>query len=203
MKVIDFFRIKIILFIIQILILSLFIFYFRYHINIDFDSAVSIPQQEAQKVAQFVANYVLFNTSSGMIFIYFIWIMVSFIPDFVYNNFKEAYSMNLMTFFFPNFFALTFLYQHSKEYFNSNFLFHLLNSILIGLIITIISLLVSIFLKKIRKDKIDDHLEDLHIIANHIKSKCPKCGTEFDSKPTFCYNCNTKLILKPEENVEF
>ncbi|MCK4285048.1 MAG: hypothetical protein KAX18_02545, partial [Candidatus Lokiarchaeota archaeon] len=118
-------------------------------------------------------------------------------------NFKKAYSMNLMTFFFPNFFALTFLYQHSKEYFNSNFLFHLLNSILIGLIITIISLLVSIVIKKIRKDKIDDHLEDLHIIANYIKSKCPKCGTEFDSTPTFCYNCNTKLILKPEENVEF
>jgi len=203
MKVIDFFRIKIILFIIQIIILSLFIFYFRYHIDINFDSAVSIPQKEAQQVAQFVANYVLFNTSSGMIFIYIIWITVSFIPDFVYNNFKKAYSMNLMTFFFPNFFAFTFLYQHSKDYFNSNFLFHFLNSILLGLIITIISLLVSIFLKKITKDKIDDLLEDLHIVANHIKSKCQKCGTEFDSTPTFCYNCNAKLISKPEENVEF
>ncbi|MCK4287238.1 MAG: hypothetical protein KAX18_13595, partial [Candidatus Lokiarchaeota archaeon] len=70
--------------------MSLLIFYFRYHININFDSTVSIPEK---KVIQFVANYVLFNTSSGMIFIYYIWIMVSFIPDFLYTNFKKAYSM--------------------------------------------------------------------------------------------------------------
>ena len=200
MKVLDFFKIKIILFLIQNLILSLFIYYFGYQIDINFDSTVSIPQQG---IIQLVANFVLFNNSSGMIFIYYIWIMVSFIPDFLYNNFKKAYSMNLMTFFFLNFFALTFLFQHSKEYFDSNFLFHLLNSILLGLIMTIISLLVSIFLKYISKDKTDDHMEDLHIIANQIKSKCPKCGTEFDSTPAFCYNCNAKLILKPEENVGF
>ena len=199
MKVVDFFKIKIILFLIQNLILSLFIYYFGYQIDINFDSTVSIPQQG---IIQLVANFVLFNNSSGMIFIYYIWIMVSFIPDFLYNNFKKAYSMNLMTFFFLNFFALTFLFQHSKEYFDSNFLFHLLNSILLGLIMTIISLLVSIFLKYISKDKTDDHMEDLHIIANQIKSKCPKCGTKFDSTPTYCYNCNTKLIIKPEEKVE-
>lgn len=207
MKVVDFFRNKIILFSIQILILSLLIFYFRYHITINFDIKISLTQIEydnyvIQKgIIQFVANYVLFNNPSGMFFIYSIWIIVSFIPDFLYNNFRKAYSMNLMTFFFPNFFVFTFLYQHSGDYFNSNFLFHIINSILIGLIITIISLLVSISLKKVRKEKIDNHLEDLHIVANHIKSKCPKCGTEFDSTPTFCYNCNTKLILKPEEDV--
>jgi len=200
MKVVDFFRIKIILFIIQNLILSLLIFYFGYQIDINFDSTVSIPQKG---VIQLIANFVLFNTSSGMIFIYYIWIMVSFIPDFLYTNFKKAYSMNLMTFFFLNFFTFTFLYQHSKEYFDSNFLFHLLHSILLGLIITIISFLVSYSLKKITKDKAEEHLEDLHIVANHIKSKCPKCGTEFDSTPTFCYNCNAKLISKPEENVKF
>jgi hypothetical protein len=200
MKVIDFFRSKIILFIIQILILSLFIFYFRYHIIINFDTSVSLAQKG---IIQFVANYVLFNTASGMIFIYIIWIIVSFIPDFLYNSFRKAYSMNLLTFFFPNFFVLTFLYQYSEDYFNSNFLYHFLNSILIGLILTVISLLVSISLKKIRKVKIEDHLEDLRIVANHIKSKCPKCGTEFDSTPTYCYNCNTKIILKPEENVGF
>ncbi len=200
MKVIDFFRSKIILFIIQILILSLFIFYFRYHITINFDTTVSIPQKG---IIQFLANYVLFNNSSGMIFIYLIWIIVSFIPTFLYNNFKRAYSMNLMTFFFPNFFVHTFLYQHSVNYFNSNFLFHFLHSILIGLLITAFSLFISISLKKIWKVKTVDHLEDLQIIAYQIKSKCPKCGTEFDSTPIFCYNCNTKLILKPEENVGF
>jgi hypothetical protein len=179
--------------------LGLFIYFFGYQIEINFDSTVSIPQQG---VIQLVANYVLFNKSSGMIFIYYIWIMVSFIPDFLYNNFKKAYSLNLLTFFFLNFFAFTFLYQHSKEYFDANFLFHLLNSILLGLIITAISYLISIFRKYINKDKNDDHLEDLHAVANQIKSKCPKCGTEFDSTPTYCYNCNTKLITKPEEKVE-
>ncbi|MHA1987663.1 MAG: hypothetical protein ACW98D_13595 [Promethearchaeota archaeon] len=179
--------------------MSLFVYFFGYRIEIQFDSTVSIPQQG---VIQLVANYVLFNNTSGMIFIYYIWIMVSLIPDFLYNNFKKAYSMNLITFFFLNFFALTFLYQHSRQYFDSNFLFHLLNSILLGSIITIISLLISLFLKYINKDKTDDHLEDLHIVANQIKSKCPKCGIEFDSTPTFCYNCNTKLRIKPEEELD-
>jgi DNA-directed RNA polymerase subunit RPC12/RpoP len=200
MKVIDFFRSKIIIFIIQILILSLLIFYFRYYITINFDTTVSIPQKG---IIQFLANYVLFNNLSGMIFIYLIWIIVSFIPTFLYNNFKRAYSMNLMTFFFPNFFVNTFLYKHSVNYFNSNFLFHFLHSILIGLLITAFSLFISISLKKIRKVKTIDQLQDLKIIANQIKSKCPKCGTKFDSTPIFCYNCNTKLILKPEENVGF
>ncbi|MHA2280845.1 MAG: hypothetical protein ACXAC5_08335 [Promethearchaeota archaeon] len=111
--------------------------------------------------------------------------------------------MNLTTLFFPNFFVFTFLYQHSEDYFNSNFLFHLLHAILIGLIITLISLIISLSLKKIRKVKIDAQLEDLQIVANNIKSKCPNCGTEFDSTPTFCYNCNSKIILKTEDNVEF
>ena len=138
-----------------------------------------------------------------MIFIYMSWIVVSLIPDFLHNNFRKAYSMNLMTFFFPNFFVYTFLYQHSVNYFNSNFLFHLLQTILIGLVVTLISLIISLSLKKIRKVNIGAQLEDMQIVANSIKSKCSNCGTEFDSTPTFCYNCNSKIILKPEENVEF
>ena len=193
MKLIDFFRSKIILFSIQILFLSLLIFYFRYSITINFDITVSIPQKG---IIQFVANFVLFNNSSGMIFIYVIWIIVSFIPDFLSINFKKAYSMNLMTFFFPNFFAYTFLNKHSVNYFNSNFLFHFLHTILIGLLLTVISYLFSKFLKKIRKVKIVDHLEDLQTVAKQIRSKCPKCGTEFDSTPIFCYNCNTEINIK-------
>ena len=200
MKVIEFFRSKIILFIIQILILSLFIYIFHYNVNINLDNNGSIPQE---LIIQFIANYVLFKNLSGMFFIYVSWIVISLIPDFVHNNFKKAYSMNLMTFFFPNFFVYTFLYQHSVNYFNSNFLFHLIHTILIGLILTSISLIISLTLKKIMKVKIDAQLEDLQIVANQIKSKCPNCGTEFDSVPTFCYNCNSKIILKPEENVEF
>jgi DNA-directed RNA polymerase subunit RPC12/RpoP len=200
MKVIDFFRSKIILFIIQILSLSFFIYLFHYSVDINFDSDVSAPQE---LIIQFIANYVLFRNPFGMIFIYMSWIVVSLIPDFLHNNFRKAYSMNLMTFFFPNFFVYTFLYQHSVNYFNSNFLFHLLQTILIGLVVTLISLIISLSLKKIRKVNIGAQLEDMQIVANSIKSKCSNCGTEFDSTPTFCYNCNSKIILKPEENVEF
>ena len=200
MKVLDFFRSKIILFIIQILILSFFIYIFHYSVDINFDSDVSISQE---LIIQFIANYVLFRNPSGMIFVYMSWIIISFIPDLLHNNFKSAYSMNLTTFFFPNFFVYTFLYQHSVDYFNSNFLFHLLQTILIGLVITLISLVISLTLKKIRKVSSEAQLEDLQIVANSIKSKCSNCGTEFDSTPTFCYNCNSKIIIKPGKNVEF
>ncbi len=200
MKVIDFFRSRIVLFIIQILILSLFIYIFSYNVDINFDSDVTIPQE---LIIQFIANYVLFRNPSGMFFMYFSWIAVSFIPDLLQNDFKRTYSTNLTTLFFPNFFVYTFLYRYSENYFSSNFLFHLLHTILIGLIITFISFVISLSLKKIKKVKTDAQLENLQIVANKIRSKCPHCGTEFDSTPTFCYNCNSKITLKPEENVEF
>jgi len=198
MKIIDFFRSKIILFIIQILILSLFIFYFGYQFNIIFDIDASSAQK---RITQFIANYVLFNDLSGLFFMYFIWILVSIIPIFLYNDFKKAYSMNMMTFFFPNFFTYIFLYRYSKDYFNSKFSFHLLHSILLILLIIMVSIGISLTLKKITKVKIEEQIEDLNVIINNIKSKCPNCGTEFNSTPIYCYNCNNKLILKSEENV--
>lgn len=193
----DFFRKKIILIIIQILILSLFIYIFHYSVVIDFDSEISIPQSQ---IIQFLANFVLFRSPSGMVFIYISWVIISLIPDFFFYNFKKAYSTNLTSFFFPNFFVYTFLYQHSPNYFHVNFLFHLVHTILIGLMLTLISLLIYVALKKLRKDKIDTQLDDLQSIANNIKSYCPNCGIEFDSIPTFCYNCNSKIIIYPEEN---
>ena len=198
MKIIDFFRSKIILFIIQILILSLFIFYFGYQFNIIFDIDASSAQK---RITQFIANYVLFNDLSGLLFMYFIWILVSIIPIFLYNEFKKAYSMNIMTFFFPNFFVYIFLYRYSRDYFNSKFSFHLLHSILLILLIVMVSIGISLILKKITKVKIEEQIEDLNVIISNIRSKCPNCGTEFNSTPIYCYNCNTKLILKSEENV--
>lgn len=198
MKIIDFFRSKIILFIIQILILSLFIFYFGYQFNIIFDIDASNAQK---RITQFIANYVLFNDLSGLLFMYFIWILVSIIPIFLYNDFKKAYSMNIMTFFFPNFFTYIFLYRYSKDYFNSKFSFHLLHSILLILLIVMVSIGISLTLKKITKVKIEEQIEDLHVITSNINSKCPNCGTEFNSTPLYCWHCNAKLILKSEENV--
>jgi DNA-directed RNA polymerase subunit RPC12/RpoP len=198
MKLIDFFRSKIILFVIQILILSLFLFYSGYQFSIAFDSTVTISQK---RIIQFIANYVLFDNLASMSFIFFIWLITSLIPVFFYNNFKKAYSMNLMTFFFPNFFVFAFLYKLSRNYFNSYFLHHFLHSLLLGILIVVVSIGISLILKNIMKLKTKEQIENLNIIIDKIKSKCPNCGMEFNSTPIYCYNCNSKIALKSEENV--
>ncbi|KKK45515.1 hypothetical protein LCGC14_0697880 [marine sediment metagenome] len=199
MKILDFFRSKVIIFIIQIFILSLVLIFFNYNSPINFDSKVSPPQE---RIIQTIANYVLFRDFSGLIFIYSIWISISFIPIFIYNSFKRAYSMNLLTFFFPNFFVYAFLYNNSINYYKSNFLFHIIPTIFIGLIIVVVSFVGSFFLKKLGKPKIETRIEDLHIIMNQIKSKCPNCGTIFNSTPIYCYKCNSNIIIESEDNIE-
>jgi len=198
MKIIDFFRSKTIIFIIQIFILSLFISYFGYEFSINFDIDASNAQK---KITQLIVNYVLFNDLSGLVFIFFTWILVSIISIFLHNDYKKAYSMNIMTFFFPNFFGYIFLYRYSRDYFNSKFPFHLLHSILLILLIVIVSIGISLILKRIKKVKTEELIEDLQVVISNIKSKCPNCGTEFNSKPIYCYKCSKKLILKSEENV--
>jgi len=199
MKIIDVFRSKVIVFIIQIFILSLVLISFNYTSPINFDVNVSPPQE---RIIQTIANYVLFRDFSGLIFIYSIWISISFIPIIVYNSFKRAYSMNLLTFFFPNFFVYTFLSKYSPNYYKSNFLFHIIPTIFIGLTIVGVSLGGSFILKKLRKTKIETQIEDLHIIMNKIKSKCPNCGTEFNSTPIYCYKCNLNIMMKNEDTIE-
>ncbi len=198
MQIKDFFRIKVIVFIIQIFILSLVLVSFSYTSPINFDSRVTPPQE---RIIQTVANYVLFRDFSGLIFIYSIWISISFIPIIVYNSFRRAYSMNLLTFFFPNFFVYTFLYKYSPNYYKSNFLFHIIPTIFIGLFIVVVSFGGSFILKKLGKTKTETQIENLYIIMNQIKSKCPNCGTEFNSTPIYCYKCNSYVIIKNESKI--
>ncbi|MFX1346098.1 MAG: hypothetical protein ACFFBC_13145 [Promethearchaeota archaeon] len=106
-----------------------------------------------------------------------------------------------MTFFFPNFFGFIFLDRYSHDYFSSKFFFHLLHSVLLIILLVTISIGGSLILNKIVKSKTEERIEDLHIVVSDIKSKCPNCGTEFNSTPIYCYNCNTRLIIKSEENV--
>lgn len=193
MKIIDFFRSKIIIFIIQILILSLFIFYFGYQFSINFDIDASNAQK---RITQFIVNYVLFDEITGLFFMYFIWILVSIVPIILYNDYKKAYSMNIMTFFFPNFFGYIFLYRYSRDYFSSKFSFHLLHSVLLIFLIVMISIGVSLTLKKIKKVKTEELIEDLQVVISSIKSKCPNCGTEFNSTPIYCYNCEIEINTK-------
>ena len=196
MRIIDFFRSRIILFFIQMVLLSFFIYGLGYKFNVNFDAGLLIEQQV---IIQFLANYVLFDNLSGLCFIYIGWMLISLIPIFLYNNFKKAYSMNLITFFFPNFFLYIFLWRHSPEYFDSNFQFHFLQTILLGVTIVIFSIVLSIILNRITIDKIRTQKEDVSTLADKIKSICPKCGTKFDSIPRYCYKCNTDLSIYIEE----
>ena len=93
-----------------------------------------------------------------------------------------------------------FQYKYSRNYFNSNFIHHFLHALLLGLLIVVVSIGISLILKIIMKVKTEEQIENLNIIVNKIKTKCPNCGIEFNSTPIYCYNCNKKL-LKPEENV--
>lgn len=192
MKILEFFRNRIILFAIQIFLLTLLISFIRYTVQICFTSGIS---NEQRWIVQILANYVIFNNVSGLFFIYIAWILISLIPIFLYNNFKKAYSMNLVTFFFPNFFLYVFLSRYSKEYFNSHFSFHFFHTILLGIILAVFSIGISLILRRLTKVKPKTRDSELQTIKNHIKSKCPNCGAEFNSTPIYCYKCNTKLLV--------
>ena len=190
---------KIVVFLFQIVILSLIIYSFDYKFNINFDSDISI---EHKKIIQFLANYIMFDNLYNLVFIYSIWIIVSLIPIFIFNNYKKAYSTNLTTFFFPNFFFYVFLRNHYRLYFNANFLNLFIKTIILGIFIVSLSIVIALTIKAIIKPRAEVQYKDIQIIANKCKSKCPKCGTEFKSIPQFCYNCNTKLTMNMEDNVE-
>lgn len=190
MKIIEVFRNRLVLIIIQTLILNLIVLFFGYKINLNFDIETGYEQKV---IIQFLANYVFFDMLSGLFFIYLIWILVSLIPIFIYNDFKKSYSTNLLTFFFPNFFLYVFLSRYSPLYFDFNFPFHLMHTIIHGFVLVCLSIGLSFVLKKILKSKISDQIEELQIIASKSKVICPKCGIEFESLPKFCYNCNTEI----------
>jgi len=188
------FKTKIINFIIQILILSLFIYLFNYKYKINFDNDIT---EERKFVIQFLANFILFdlNNLSSLYFIYISWIIVSLIPILNFNNYKKSYSMNLTTFFFPNFFFYVFLYRYSPNYFNSHFPTIFTQTVFLGLFIVFFSLGLTFILKKIRKPKDFIQFEDLELIVQENKIKCPHCGTEYNSIPKYCYNCSKELLI--------
>ena len=67
MKIIDVFRSRIILFMIQILLLTLFIYVIGYQNEISLDVGISI---EREKIIQILANYTLFDNLFGLFFLY-------------------------------------------------------------------------------------------------------------------------------------
>ena len=77
MNINRFFRSKLILFCIQILILSLILYIFQYSFRINFDTETT---QVHRQIIQFLANYIMYEGWLNLLFIYLIWIFISFIP---------------------------------------------------------------------------------------------------------------------------
>ena len=199
MKIITFVKSKVILVIIQFLILTLVIYSFNHSYQIKFDSKTTIEQQI---IIQFLANYVIFDEINGMMFLGIIWICISLLPIIIFIDFKKAYSTNLSTFFFLNFFFYVFLYKYERNFFNTYFPTFITNSFLLGSTIIVFSIGLSIVLKHFKKLK--EKQKQIQFDTNEGKflMVCPKCGTEFQSIPMFCYNCNTKLVNGDESNSE-
>ena len=180
--------------------LTLMIYGFNHSYQITFDPLTPIEQQI---ILQFLANYVIFDDIGGMIFTSTIWFIVSLIPIIIFFDFKKAYSTTLSTFFLLNFFFYVFLFKHEKDFFDSHFPNFIINTLLLGSAIIVFSIGLSIVLKYLKKRR--EKQKEVQFSTNDQKylMVCPKCGTEFQSIPMFCYNCNTRLVNGEDANSEF
>jgi len=190
MKIKSLFKSKLMIFCIQILILLLSNALFNYRIQIDFDLSTDPRAGEQQFIVQLLANIILYNTNYGFSYIYITWVIISLLPILIFNNFRKAYSMNLTTFFFPNFFFYVFYWRYSITSFSSVFPTFLVETFILAITIVIISIGLSFVLKLIRSEEKKVDITDIEL---KNRSECPQCGAKFDSKPKYCYNCNTYL----------
>ena len=199
MDIIKVLRSRLVIFLIQlsILLLTINLVEYKYELNLLLFPKPEETTEEQMVIIDWLANYILYDDWNDLFFMYSIWLLISILPVLIYNNYKQAYSMNFLTFFFSNFFFYAFLRNYYLPYFNATFLNLFIKTIILGITMILFSIGLSFALKVIRRPKI--HQEDLHLIAESIKSKCPNCGTEFNSTPKVCYNCNMKLTRKPED----
>ncbi|MDX1797591.1 MAG: hypothetical protein R3255_02980 [Candidatus Lokiarchaeia archaeon] len=203
MKIIEIIRSRIILFIIQISVLFLIVHLFEYKFDLNLSSIPPpINTNDVQiGIIEWLVNYIMYQDLTDLFFIFIIWVLISTIPIVIYNNYRKAYSMNLITFFFPNFFFYVFLFNYYQPYFNVYFLDLFIKTIILGTTIILYSIGLSLILKKIIDFRFEKKGIDLSDIARSGKFVCPKCGVEFESIPKVCYNCNTDLTVKDENTV--
>ena len=202
MKIKGLIRNKLVLFCIQIFLLIIFVVIFNYEFQIEFDVNTDPRATEQHIIIQFLANLVIYNNSFGFVYIYSTWIIVSLIPIIIFKDFKKAYSMNLTTFFFPNFFFYVFYWRYSETYFSALFPTFITRTLLLGLTIIIFSIILSLILKNILRFRTGAKTENLEKIESLNRIICPKCGTQFDSIPKYCYNCNHLVTNELGEFIE-
>ncbi len=200
MKKRNLFKSKLVLFCIQIFMLISFVVIFKYEFQIEFDLSTDPRAGEQQFVIQFLASFIMYNNSFGFVYINLTWIIVSLIPIFIFNDFKKAYSMNLTTFFFPNFFFYVFYWRYSEMNFNALFPTFIINTIILGLILVIESIALSLILKFIKSFRNNTETDNLKQIEALNRIECPICGTQFDSIPKYCFNCNNLITNELGEN---
>jgi hypothetical protein len=193
MKIKNLIRSKLVLFCIQIFLLIIFVNFFNYEFQIEFELSSDPRAYEQQIIIRFLANILMYNNNFGFVYIYITWIAVSLIPIFIFKDFKKAYSMNLTTFFFPNFFFYVFYWRYSETYFTAQFPTFIIRTIILGLTIVILSIALSLILKIILSFKRNTKTDNLEQIESLTRMQCPKCGTQFDSIPKYCFNCNNLL----------
>ncbi|TFG08338.1 MAG: hypothetical protein EU539_02575 [Promethearchaeota archaeon] len=165
---------------------------------INFDAGIS---SERRMIIQFLANYIMYDSNNLMkvIFIYISWMVICLIPILNFNNYKQAYSMNLYTFFFPNFFFYVFLYRYSPNYFDLNLYVLGIKTFILGLLIITFSIGLSILLSKTVRKRGQSQLENFKKLIEKHEYKCPYCGTNMNSISVYCYNCLKKLELDNDE----
>lgn len=197
MKIKNLIKSKLMLFCIQILSLIIFLTISNYKLQIEFDPSAS----EQQFIIQFLANIILYNNSFGFVYINLTWIIVSLIPILIFSDYKKAYSMNLTTFFFPNFFFYVFYWRYSETYFASLFPTFIIKTIILGITIAFTSITLSLIVKFIKGSIFKANIENLEQIEQLNTTECPKCGTKFDSTPKYCFNCNNLITKELGENI--
>ena len=188
---------KVTIYIIQILILTLIIYLLGYSFAVNFDAGATLEQRI---IIQVLANYIMFDELNNLMFIYILWSTVALIPIFIFIDYKKAYSMNLTTFFFPNFFFYVFLSRHSPVYYTANFPILFPKTIILGIFLVLISFGLTFILKQIQKSERLLPDENLKLIQHERKYTCSKCGTEFSSLPKYCYNCLNEIIKEESIN---
>jgi hypothetical protein len=201
MKKKNLFKSKLLLFCIQIFLLIACIVIFKYEFQIEFDLSIDPRANEQQFIIQFLANLIMYNNSFGFVYINLTWIIISLIPILIFSDFKKAYSMNLTTFFFPNFFFYVFYWRYSEIYFSTLFPIFIIKTIILGLIIAMESIALSLILKfrkNLRKNTKTDNLEQIESLN---RSVCPNCGTQFNSIPKYCFNCNNLITNELGESI--
>ena len=197
MKTKNLFKSKLMLFCIQILCLIAFVTISNYKLQIEFNPSAS----EQQFIIQFLANIVMYDNSFGFVYINLTWLIISLIPILIFIDYKKAYSMNLTTFFFPNFFFYVFYRRYSLTYFNALFPTFITKTIILGIVIVVESIVLSLILKFIKSFKNNTNSDNLEQIESLNRIKCPTCGTQFDSIPKYCFNCNNLITKELGENL--